>query len=158
MTRSPGLADKFSSNFERIVIVLLQILLLAVLVIAIAEMFVLFYQAIARHFDGGQTVLDVETVSDLQRAVQRAFAGILLIILGLELLDTLRSYFTEHRLRLEIILIIATIAIGRHIIVLDFEHVRGDTLLGIAALTLAVTVGYYLVRRSAQGAGGTSAN
>ncbi|HEY6645046.1 phosphate-starvation-inducible PsiE family protein [Povalibacter sp.] len=108
----------------------------------------LLYEAIAKQFASAQGVLVVGSVPHLQRAIQGAFAGVLLIILGLELLDTLKTYFTDHRLRLEIILIVATIALGRHIIVLDFDRVTGDLLLDIAALTLAVTGGYYLVRRA----------
>ena len=148
MTGSPGFLDGLTSRFERLVILLLQLLLLFVLAIAIAEMFFMVYEAIVHRLTDGSGPVDIDSVPDLQRALQRAFAGILLIILGLELLDTLRTYFTEHRLRLEIILIIATIAIGRHIIVLDFEHVTGMTMVGIGALTLAITVGYYLVKRA----------
>lgn len=148
MIGSSGLLAGVTARFERIVIVLLQILLLIVLTIAIAEMFYLIYQAIEHRLTDGAGPATIDSVPDLQRTLQRAFAGILLIILGLELLDTLRTYFTEHRLRLEIILIIATIAIGRHIIVLDLEHVTALSMLGIAALTLAVTLGYYFVRRA----------
>ncbi|HMN44044.1 MAG TPA: phosphate-starvation-inducible PsiE family protein [Povalibacter sp.] len=148
MIGSSGPLTDLTVRFERIVIVLLQVLLLIVLTIAIAEMFYLIYQAIEHRITSGTGPTNVDSVPELQRALQRAFAGILLIILGLELLDTLRTYFTEHRLRLEIILIVATIAIGRHIIVLDFEHMTGMTMLGIGALTIAVTAGYYLVKRA----------
>jgi uncharacterized membrane protein (DUF373 family) len=148
MMNSSGPLVGLTSRFERIVIVILQLLLLFVLTAAIAEVFVLVYDAVTRRLTTGEGVLAVNSVPDLQHAIQRAFAGILLIILGLELLDTLKTYFTEHRLRLEIILIVATIAIGRHIIVLDFEHVTGSLLAGLGALTLAVTAGYYLVRRA----------
>ena len=148
MIGSSGPLVGLTARFERIVIVLLQVLLLIVLTIAIAEMFYLVYQAIEHRITHGAGLTNIDSVPELQRALQRAFAGVLLIILGLELLDTLRTYFTEHRLRLEIILIVATIAIGRHIIVLDFEHMTGVMMLGIAALTLAVTAGYYLVKRA----------
>jgi uncharacterized membrane protein (DUF373 family) len=148
MIGSSGPLTGLTSRFERIVIVVLQVLLLLVLTAAIAEVFVLVYDAVTKRITTGEGVLAVTSVPDLQHAIQRAFAGILLIILGLELLDTLKTYFTEHRLRLEIILIVATIAIGRHIIVLDFEHVTGPLLAGLGALTLAVTAGYYLVRRA----------
>ena len=42
---------------------------------------------------------------------------------------------------------IAIIAIGRHIINLDFENVSRATLAGIAALVAALAAGYYLVRK-----------
>ena len=46
----------------------------------------------------------IETVAQLQEAVQSLFAGILLVVLGLELMDTLRNYFMEHRLRAELLI------------------------------------------------------
>ena len=146
---SGGSIGKVTTVFERMVVLALQILLLLILTLAMVELAILLYQAIVLRLTDAGGVLAVDSVSDLQRAIQRGFAGILLIILGLELLDTLRTYFTEHRLRLEIILIVAIIALGRHIIVLDLEHVTGDVLLGVAALTLAVTGGYFLVRKAA---------
>ena len=148
MPENPRPITRITAHFERIVIVALQLLLLLILTVAIIEIFILVYHAIENRLAGGLGILGAETVPQLQRTIQHAFAGILLIILGLELLDTLRTYFTEHRLRLEIILIVATIAIGRHIIVLDFEHADGFVLVGIAAITIAVTGGYYLVRRA----------
>jgi uncharacterized membrane protein (DUF373 family) len=85
----------------------------------------------------------------LLQAVQRAFSGILLIVLGLELLETLRVYFTQHRVRLELVIVVALIAVSRHVINLDFEHLSGASIAGIAALIVALTGGYYLVRRAA---------
>jgi len=43
--------------------------------------------------------------------------------------------------------VVAVIALGRHIIQLDIEHLNGVTLMGIAALVLALMVGYYMIRQ-----------
>jgi uncharacterized membrane protein (DUF373 family) len=128
--------------FERGVIYAAQVLLALVIAAALVQLWYLFAIAIRDHVD------DITTVPMLTLAVQRAFAGVLLVVLGLELLETLRVYFTHHRVRLELILVVAIIAIGRHIINLDFEHVTGTTLAGIAALIAALAAGYYLVRRT----------
>jgi uncharacterized membrane protein (DUF373 family) len=98
--------------------------------------------------------LDLSTIPLLTEAVQRGFAGVLLVVLGLELLETLRVYFTHHRVRLEIILVVAIIAVGRHVINLDFHHADGASIAGIGALVLALTGGYYLVRKSEASAAG----
>lgn len=128
--------------FERGVIYAAQVLLALVIAAALVQLWYLFIVALREH------VGDITTVPMLTLAVQRAFAGVLLVVLGLELLETLRVYFTHHRVRLEIILVVAIIAIGRHIINLDLEHVEGATLAGIAALIAALAAGYYLVRRT----------
>jgi uncharacterized membrane protein (DUF373 family) len=71
---------------------------------------------------------------------------VLLILLGLEILESLKIFFTEHKVRLDLILIVAVIAVARHIIQLDFQHADGFVLVGIGALVLSLTAGYFLVR------------
>ena len=128
--------------FERGIIFVTQALLMLVILAALVQLWILFAVAIRNH------VGDLDTVPLLTEAVQRAFAGVLLIVLGLELLETLRVYFEQHRVRLEIILVVAIIAVARHVINLDFHHLSGAAIAGIAALFLALTAGYYLVKRA----------
>jgi uncharacterized membrane protein (DUF373 family) len=127
--------------FERGVLYAAQLLLIVVIVLAVAQLWYLLVIAIR------DRLADIDSIPMLTAAVQRSFAGILLIVLGLELLETLRVYFTHHRVRLEVILVVAIIAVGRHIINLDLEHMNGASLAGIAALVAALTGGYYLLRR-----------
>jgi uncharacterized membrane protein (DUF373 family) len=128
--------------FERGVLVAAQILLVLVIAAALVQLWYLFVVALR------DRVGDITTIPLLTEAVQRAFAGVLLIVLGLELLETLRVYFMHHRVRLEFILVVAIIAVGRHVINFDFEHATGATIAGIAALIVALTAGYYLVRKA----------
>ena len=138
-----GPMGKAIAVFETGVIFLLQVLLMLALAAALYELFMRFGQVVIERLSQPTVPL----VRDLQRDLQHAFAGVLLIILGLELLDTLKVYFSEHRVRLEVILIVAIIAVGRHIIQLDFEHASGAMLLGVAALVLALAAGYFLICR-----------
>jgi hypothetical protein len=55
------------------------------------------------------------------------------------------------------ILIVSTIAVARHVILLDFEHVSGMTLLGVSALILALTAGFAMVKLAKRKAGETGA-
>lgn len=146
---SRRLMQKLSSSFETAIISIMQIVMMVLIAIAVFELVKLLYIGIR---DGifsasGAVLSEVVTVADLQRILQRAFGGVLLVLLGLELLDTLKSYFNEHRVRLEIILIVAIIAIGRHIILLDVEHLEGMALIGIGVLIAALTGGYFLIKR-----------
>jgi len=136
------------ATFEAAVIVVLQIIMMIVVAFAIFELCELLYQAITARFLGRPGPTDVADVHELQHALQRAFAGVLLVLLGLELFETLKTYFTQHSVRLEVILVIAIIAVARHIMVLDFEQVLPATLLAIGVLVLALTGGYFLVSRS----------
>lgn len=136
----PG--DRFANGFERAALALLQLLLMVVIAAAIVILWVILVEAFATKLGS------VHTIPELQFALQRAFAGVLLVLLGLELLETVRSYIAEHRIRLEVILIVAIIAVGRHVIQIDFEHVEGEWLLGVGALVLALTGGYFLIKKA----------
>jgi uncharacterized membrane protein (DUF373 family) len=41
---------------------------------------------------------------------------------------------------------VAIIAIARKVIILDVENYSGQSLLGIAAIILALSIGYYLIQ------------
>lgn len=131
-----------SERFETLAIAFAQLLLIFVIGVVLLELvWLLVTQTSAR-------IRDIGSVADLQRSTQAAFGGVLLILLGLELLESLRTYFTEHKVRLELILVAATIAVGRHVILIDLEHADGLQLLGVSALVLALTVGCFLTKRS----------
>ena len=67
-------------------------------------------------------------------------------MLGLELLETLKTYFEDYQIRTEVIVVVALIAVGRHIILIDFEHASAPVLFGTAVLIVALAVSYYLIR------------
>ena len=95
---------------ERGIIIALQLLLVGLVVVATAVVWLLFIR-------GLQTQLgQIDSIEAFLPVMQKSFAGILIIVLGLELLETLHTYFREHHVRLEVILIVAIIAVGRHII------------------------------------------
>ena len=78
------------------------------------------------------------SVPELQPLVLRAFGGVMLVLLGLELLESLKTFTVVHQVRLETILIVATIAASRHVILLDFEHASGLSLIGVSTLVIAL--------------------
>lgn len=134
--------NRILSRFELITIAAMQVLLMFAVATATIVLFLLFARNLI------EEATKVETVADLLPAMQQSFAGILIVVLGLELLETLKTYFTRHHVRVEIILVVAIIAIGRHVIKTDFEHTPGFVLLGLAALILALVLGYFLVKKS----------
>lgn len=72
----------------------------------------------------------------------------LLVLIGIELLHMMKIYVEQRVIHLEAMLIVALIAVTRKIVVLDTKESPEGTLLGIAALVFALSLGYYLVRRS----------
>jgi uncharacterized membrane protein (DUF373 family) len=94
------------------------------------------------------TVASVSNIAELQQAAMRAFSGILLVLLALELLDTVKVYFHEHIVRVEVILLVGLIAMGRHVLEIDLHHIDPLILFGFSSLVLALAVGYFLVKRA----------
>jgi uncharacterized membrane protein (DUF373 family) len=123
-------------------VVALQFLVVVMVVVSTGVLFVLGFQALQTQ------VHHIETIEDLLFRVQRSIAGILIVVLGLEVLETLKAYFRDHHVRLEVILVVAIIAAGRHLVQMDFEHVPALQIFGIAAVVLCLTIGYYLVKKS----------
>ena len=136
------LVSQTISKFERITLWAMQLLLILSVATAAIVLFLIFAKNLIAETS------KIETVSDLLPAMQQSFAGILIVVLGLELLETLKTYFRERHVRVEVILVVAIIAIGRHVIKTDFEHTPGTVLLGLAALIVALVLGYFLVKKA----------
>src|SRR5262250_1258123 len=128
--------------FEIIIVAALQVLLVILIVMATITLYGLFFDGVRNN------IHEIASSEDLHGVLQRAIGGVLIVILGLELMETLKTYFSEHYIRVEVILIVAIIAVGRHIIKLDFEHVTASVLVGLSALMIALAAGYFLVRWS----------
>jgi uncharacterized membrane protein (DUF373 family) len=149
MTETTPLARRFIRVLdvvEKAVVVTMILLLVTVLVVAVVDLWRLFFA------NAGSRLREVSTSADFQELLQNAFGGILVIFVGLELLETMRSYFAEHHIRVEVILFVAIIATGRHIIGLDVHGTRPMTYVGLASLMLALTASYFLLKRSASSA------
>ena len=84
------------------------------------------------------------------------FGLFLLVLIGIELLESVKTYVLEREIHLEVVLAVAIIALARKVVALDFKETDGVTLIGLAGMLLALTIGYYLIRRSRAGKQGES--
>jgi len=75
------------------------------------------------------------------------FGLFLMVLIGLELLESMKVYVTEHVIRVEILLLAALMAVARKIIVLDINQTTPLAIFGLATLVVALSGGYYLIRR-----------
>lgn len=78
----------------------------------------------------------------------RIFGFFLLVLIGLELLASIRMYIQDETIHVELVMVVALIAVSRKIIVLDYEKADAITVLGIAALIISLSAGYFLMKRS----------
>lgn len=76
------------------------------------------------------------------------FGMFLLVLIGIELLHSVKTFMVKRAFHLETVLAVAMIAVARKIIVLEPKEQPEGALFGIAVLMLTLSVGYYLMRRS----------
>ena len=144
--------DRISRVFDLWVLRTLRALMALGITAAVAILVLLVLRELHRSWT------QIDSIAELQQAVQSLFAGVLLVVLGLELMDTLRNYFIEHRLRVEFLISVALIAVARHVIQLDYEHESPWLVIAIAVLIFALAVSYVAVRKFDYGAARKSAD
>jgi uncharacterized membrane protein (DUF373 family) len=76
------------------------------------------------------------------------FGYFLLVLIGVELLETLRAYLTRDVVHVRVVLEVALIAMARKVIIEEPNAVPSLTLFGIAALILALGVAFYFERQA----------
>ena len=127
-------------QFERIVNRAILLFLAIVVALATVEIFVLLARRVVSVFR------DVEGAPAFQETLRNGFGAVLMVILGLELMETVKAFSEEHQVRLEILFVVALIAMCRHAIQMDIEHLDGMQLIGYGILVIALAGGYWLVR------------
>jgi len=75
------------------------------------------------------------------------FGLVMLVLIGIELMQTMaKTYLSQSVDHAQIVMAVAIIAIARKVIILDVKDLSGVALLGIAAIILALSIGYYLIK------------
>ena len=124
-------------KFEKIMYITLIILLGGVVVFSIAELVWLLYE-----------VLFKTTIYRLDHyELLNIFGFFLLVVIGIELLDTLKAYLRENVIHVEIVILVAVIAIARKVIILDPEFSDGVYMAGMGVIIVSLGIAYYLIKK-----------
>jgi uncharacterized membrane protein (DUF373 family) len=124
-------------SFEHAVIKILIVLMAVVIFISTIE---LGYIIVKDILSPPAFLLEIDELLDI-------FGFFLLILIGIELLETIKAYLAEQVVHSEVVLEVALIAISRKVIILDLKEYDSVTIIGIAALILSIAVAYFIVRR-----------
>ncbi len=128
---------------EIIVVTAAELLVVVSILVATGILYILFINGL------GVSWRSPHSIDTLQAGVEQVFAGVLLLMLGLELLKSLTNFFSGFRVQVEILVGVAIIAVARHIMLIDLKHTDWTTLVGAAALVVALAVSFALVRQRA---------
>ncbi len=133
-----GAALGWVKKLEHAVSLVLCGMLCLIVVLATVELGVLLVRDLAAPpvlFPGIDKLLDL-------------FSQVLLVVMGLELIETMRVFATEGVARVEVVISVAAIALARRIVVLEPGHAPTSTYFAIAALFASLSLAYLVfVRR-----------
>lgn len=130
---------RFYRIVEQTIIIALIIMMTVVLLLTTVD---LGWMIVRDIFTEPVLLLDVEELLDI-------FSFFLLVLIGIELLETIKTYFDEHVVHAEIVLEVAMIAVARKVITLDYKEFQGLTLIGIAAIIVALAIAFFFIKRTA---------
>ena len=130
----------FLKKFEHIIVVSLITMMVIVVVLATIELGWLIIKDI---ITPPIILLEIDELLEI-------FGFFLLVLIGIELLETIKAYLMTHVVHVEIVLEVALIAIARKVIILDLEKYESLTIVGIAALISAVALAFFVIKRHAK--------
>lgn len=121
-------------QFERFIVAALILMLAVVILLSVGE---LAWILIKDVLSPPVLILDIEELLEL-------FGFFLLVLIGLELLETIKNYYTEGKIELTVIFTVALIALARKIIILEPDKYEPLTLVGLGIMILALVCGYWV--------------
>ena len=125
-------------QFQKIIVMVLVALMAVVLLLSAIELAWIIVKDI---ITPPVLLLEIDELLEI-------FGLFMLVLIGIELLDTIaKTYMGESTDHAQIVMAVAIIAIARKVIILDVKDLSGLALVGIAAIILALSIGYYLIRR-----------
>ena len=129
--------QSFLKKFERVIVVSLITMMVVVVVLATIELGWLIIRDI---ITPPIIILEIDELLEI-------FGFFLLVLIGIELLETIKAYLATNVIHVEIVLEVALIAIARKVIILDIDKYESLTLVGIAALISAVSLAFFVIKR-----------
>ena len=115
-------------KFEKTVTVALVVMMAVVVLLATIELGWIIAKDI---ITPPVFLLEIDELLDI-------FGLFLLVLIGVELLETIKAYLKENVVHFEVVLTVAMIAIARKVITLDVKDLPAMTLVGIAAIIVAL--------------------
>jgi uncharacterized membrane protein (DUF373 family) len=76
------------------------------------------------------------------------FGLFLMVLIGLELMTSIKTYFESNVIHVEIMFLVALTAVARKVVILDAKSIDAMAVFAIAALIIALSGGYYLIKKN----------
>ena len=73
------------------------------------------------------------------------FGFFLMVLIGLELLESIKAYLDQDKVHVEVVFLVAMVAIARKVIILNYKEITPEMLYGMSAVIVALGISYFLV-------------
>ena len=130
--------NKIARTVEKGIIYALIIMMAGILILATIELGYFLINSIIR---SEYLLIDLDDLMDL-------FGVFMLVLIGIELLDTIKVYLRENVVHVEVVVLVAIIAVARKVVVFKIEELSGLIIIGIATLILSLALAYYLIKKA----------
>jgi len=124
----------YLKKLESLVVAALMLMMSAVVLLSALELGWLLIKDV---LSPPLMILEIDELLEL-------FGFFLLVLIGIELLDTIKNYYETGKIDLGVIFTVALIALSRKIIILEPEKYAPLTLVGIGVLILGLVAGYWV--------------
>ena len=128
-------------GFTRAVILALIIMMMVAVAVSTVELLIILIQELLKP---PVYLLGIDNLFEI-------FGFFMMILIALELLESIRTYLTDELLHVEVVFLVAMIAIARKVIILEVKNLEPLTLIGISSVIIALAVGYFLVKKAIRG-------
>jgi len=125
---------------KRVFTLLLLLLMLIVVAASVIELAIILYQEIT---DPAKGMIFLE-INELLYI----FSFFFMILIGIELLETVEIYFRKNTIHAEIVLMVAIIAVARKVILLDLGAYDPVSIVGFGLIIVALGISYYLMKKA----------
>ena len=132
--------EKLLKKIERYIVIGLLAMIALVVLLSTVELAVIIVERMLT----GVPKLFLLNIPDMLEI----FGFFMMILIGLELIETIKMYLVDESVHVEIICLVAIVAVVRKVIVLDVYKLPPVTLLGIAAIILALSIGYFFIKKA----------
>jgi uncharacterized membrane protein (DUF373 family) len=132
--------EKALKKFDKLIVMLLIVMMAVTVFLSTLELGYILIKDIATP---PVALLDINQLLEV-------FGMFMLVLIGIELLETMKTFMMENIIRVRVIFTVALIAVSRKVIILDVKKLPSLTLIGIAAIIMGLAAGYFLLKRSGE--------
>ena len=75
------------------------------------------------------------------------FGAFMAVLIAIEILINITIYLRDDVIHVKIVMATALMAIARKVIVLDINEVSAEYTYGLAAITISMSIGYFLIHK-----------